>query len=79
MSEQTIGQWLKQQMTKAGLTPNELAQRSKVSRAAVYFYLDGKRLPSLKYLQMLCEAMGVDPANAPKFEPKPEGRKKTKV
>jgi transcriptional regulator with XRE-family HTH domain len=80
VKEQTvIGSWLKETMTKAGMTPNELAEKSKISRASVYFYLDGSRIPSKKYLDMLCAAMNTDPATAPEFTPRPEGRRKTKV
>lgn len=67
--ERDIGQRIQDARRKAGLTQNELAQRTQlldsegtgVSRGALSLYEIGKNAPPAKELRLLCEALKVSP------------------
>lgn len=71
-----FGEWLKAILKDKRLSGGEFSQRSKISRAAVYFYLDGKRIPDEETLGKIVSALGVTPESVPVFERKPIGRRR---
>jgi transcriptional regulator with XRE-family HTH domain len=79
MSESTeniFGTWLKETMEKKRFGGSEFAQRARLSRSALYFYLDGKRTPDESTVKLIAQALGVDPESVPKFERKRAGRRR---
>jgi transcriptional regulator with XRE-family HTH domain len=60
-----FSEWLQQQLNSRRLTGAELAERADVSKASVYFYLDGSRIPGPGAVDKLCDALGVPPESVP--------------
>lgn len=71
-----FGEWFKATLKEKRLSGGEFSQRSKISRAAVYFYLDGKRIPDEATLGKIVVALGVAPESVPAFQRKPIGRRR---
>ena len=71
--------WLKEALRKSRLTGAELAERADVSKAAVYFYLDGSRLPGPDAVQKICAALHLDSNTVPMFERREVGRPRKEV
>jgi len=65
--------WLKQTLRETRLTGAELAERSRVSKASMYFYLDGSRIPGPEAVQKICEALHVPLEGLPTFTRRPVG------
>lgn len=51
---------LRQIMEDRGLTRQELADMSGISKTSLYWYLTGKHMPNVHNLKLLCEALRVD-------------------
>ena len=66
--------WLKEALDNRRLTGAELAERADVSKAAVYFYLDGSRIPGPDAVAKLCATLRLDPSTLPNFERRAVGR-----
>ncbi len=54
-----FGHWLKQELTKANMTPEQLGNKVGVSRAAVYFYFTDKTRPTENTLRRICDVFHV--------------------
>ena len=46
-------------MKARGMTIYTLAEAAGVTRASIYSYLEGRRLPRLDYMTCICEVLGV--------------------
>jgi hypothetical protein len=73
-TDMIFADWFKQQLDSHRLTGAELAERADVSKASVYFYLDGSRIPGPDAVAALCAALRVDPSNVPAFERRAVGK-----
>lgn len=71
-----FGEWFKATLKAKRLSGGEFSQRSKISRAAVYFYMDGTRVPDMETVGRIVSALGVSPESVPAFERKPVGRRR---
>lgn len=50
--------WLTEQLYKNKMSPEQLSKRSKMSRAAIYFYLTGVNRPTTNSLARICNVLG---------------------
>jgi hypothetical protein len=66
--------WLKGALDKRRLTGTELAERADVSKASVYFYLDGSRIPGPDAVAAVCAALCLPVESVPTFERRAVGR-----
>jgi len=66
--------WLQQRLKDRRLTGAELAERADVSKAAMYFYLDGSRIPGPEAVQKICGALHLDQSTVPAFQRRAVGR-----
>lgn len=85
MDTQSFSGWLKQKLSDSSLTPSELAQRARLSKPLVYFYISGKRLPTPDSANKLARALGVAPEIVAQYArkglgcpPKRQGQGETK-
>jgi transcriptional regulator with XRE-family HTH domain len=69
-----FGRWLGSTLRASRMSASELNQRAKISRAAVYHYLSGKRLPDDDSLGRIVKALGVEGSVIPVFERRKVGR-----
>jgi transcriptional regulator with XRE-family HTH domain len=74
LSSQPFSEWLTIQINLRGLSGGELSERARVSKAAVYFYLSGARIPDRATILKLADAMSIDNATVPEFSRKPVGK-----
>lgn len=58
----TFGQTLREMRRKAGVSQDDLAQRSGVDRSAISNYERGRREPNLRTIVKLARALDVEPA-----------------
>lgn len=54
-----IGVTVRARRKLAGLTPETLALRAGVSRAAIQFVENGRRMPGVELLERLCMGLGI--------------------
>ncbi len=66
--------WLQQRLKDRRLTGAELAERAGISKASMYFYLDGSRIPGPDAVAKLCVALRMSPESVPAFERRQVGR-----
>jgi transcriptional regulator with XRE-family HTH domain len=74
-----FGNWLRKKLDEKRMTGGEFAQRARLSRPAVYFYLDGKRVPDEAALARIVASLGVELESLPAFERKANGRPRKKA
>jgi transcriptional regulator with XRE-family HTH domain len=78
MNDSIFSEWFKEALKKSRLSGAELAERARISKQAVYCYLDSSRLPSPDVVAKLCAAMRVPVENVPQFERRAVGNPRTK-
>ena len=67
MNEDTFSTWFKQQLAKKDMSAGEFAERARISRAASYFYVQGKRVPNQATLVKIASALEVPVASVPTY------------
>lgn len=70
----SFGQWLGTILAEKRMGAGELHQRSRVTRAAIYNYLSGKRVPDEGSLQKIADALLVEVDEIPGVERRRVGR-----
>jgi transcriptional regulator with XRE-family HTH domain len=68
-----FSEWLKKQLNTRTITGSELSQIARISKAAVYFYLDGSRIPDRSVIEKIATALEIDITTVPEFARKPTG------
>jgi len=66
--------WLQSAIHEKRLTGAELAEKSGISKASVYFYLNGSRVPNWDNIHRIIAALEIAKESLPQFERKPVGR-----
>jgi transcriptional regulator with XRE-family HTH domain len=61
VEEQSFAEFFREHQEASGLLVPELAERSGLSKQLLYFYLDGKRLPTPDTVDKLASALNLDP------------------
>jgi len=74
MKEMIFSEWFREALKKSRLSGAELAERAKVSKQAVYCYLDGSRIPGPDAVVKLCAGLRIDPSTVPAFERRALGK-----
>lgn len=70
-----IDQWLDAHLRARQMSVEQLARRSGLSRATVYFYMTDKNRPSSNAMAKLCHALGVSVEEGMKqYTPRKAGR-----
>jgi transcriptional regulator with XRE-family HTH domain len=69
-----FAQWLKETLRKSRLTGAELSERADVSKAAMYFYLDGSRIPGPAAVQKISAALRIPVESVPAFQRRAVGK-----
>lgn len=54
-----IRQWLIPQLDRIQMSIEQFARRCKISRAAIYFYLDDKYRPTTGTMAKMCAVLGI--------------------
>ena len=74
--EMVFSAWLQNVLKEKNITAAELADKVVgVSRASVFFYANGKRIPGPDAVAKLCAALGVEAVTVPAFARRKEGRR----
>ena len=73
MNDMIFADWFREALKKSRLSGTELAERSRVSKASMYFYLDGSRIPGPGAVQKICEALHVPLESLPTITRRPVG------
>jgi transcriptional regulator with XRE-family HTH domain len=73
-NDMIFAEWFKQQLDSRRLTGAEFAERAKVSKAMIYFLLDGSRIPGPAIAERICAALRVPLESVPAFERRAVGR-----
>jgi transcriptional regulator with XRE-family HTH domain len=66
--------WFAQELNRRGMTGGEFAERAKVARSGIYFYLNGSRLPDPSALVRIASGLGIKAEDIPPFERRKTGR-----
>lgn len=69
-----FGEWLQSTLTEKRIGVGEFHQRAKISRAAVYHYLNGKRVPDSAVLARIAAVLGISASDMPAVIPRKIGR-----
>jgi transcriptional regulator with XRE-family HTH domain len=69
--EQIISKWLSRELKDRGMSAGELAEKTGIGRATMYYYASGERIPSPEQAQKIGAALG---AVVPEYKMRPEGR-----
>lgn len=71
-----VSEWLKGVLEKRGMSNNELAELAagKMSRASVYFYVNGTRIPNRSQLEKLAGVLGIAADQIPQYEMRKVGQ-----
>jgi transcriptional regulator with XRE-family HTH domain len=75
-NDNIFGEWLKAQMKEKNMGASEFHQRARISRSALYFYVNGERTPDQDTVRLIANALGVSVETVPAFERKKAGRRK---
>jgi predicted transcriptional regulator len=73
-ADNPFGEWLQTTLDEKRLSVGEFYQRALISRAAVYHYLSGRRVPDQSVLTRIASALGVDENELPPVTLKKVGR-----
>lgn len=60
MDQQEFKAWLKTKLDATGMTAKEFADKAKISKPLVYFYLSGQRVPTEATMQRIADALGAE-------------------
>ncbi len=74
MSDLIFSRWFARILSDKRMTASELADRARMSKASLYFYLSGARIPDQDSVLKLCAALRVDPSTVPEFERRKVGQ-----
>lgn len=70
----TISKWLQAQLKDKRMTALELADRAKIGRSTMYYYVDGDRVPSKEKLAQIAQALDVPIESVPAYTESKAGR-----
>jgi transcriptional regulator with XRE-family HTH domain len=70
-----LGKWLGQQLLKHSISPEVLANRARVSRASVYFWMADITRPGVQSMVKVCQVLNVPlEEGLAQYTPKENGR-----
>jgi transcriptional regulator with XRE-family HTH domain len=74
--EMIVSNWLKAELEKRNLSTNALVDMvaAKMSRASVFFYVSGKRIPCIIQLKKLADALDIPHDQIPAYTPRKVGK-----
>ena len=79
MNDMIFAEWFREALKKSHMSGAELAERARLSKQSVYFYLDGTRIPGPDAVVKLCAGLRIDVASVPVFERRLVGRAAHKI
>lgn len=72
--DNVFGTWLSAAMEESRMSAGDLYQRALISRAAVYHYINGTRVPDEACAGRIASALGIPIEQVPVYERKKPGR-----
>lgn len=74
MNQDNFKSWLKEKLSASGMSAMEFANKAKISKPLVYFYLSGQRLPTGATLNRIADALGTSADEVQHLARKSTGR-----